>query len=111
MPDPKSGAFILEQLERSGSDPDRTHEVSFWLYFGSESSANLAARRGKAAGLVADVVISAMSDRAPQWLCLLYCSHIPDEGILDNISKFCSDLAEEYDGQFDGWEARLELPE
>ena len=85
--------------------------MSFWLYLRDESAAQKVAQRGENAGLRAEVIPSAVKSGEQQWLCLFYCPHIPDESILDNISKFCSDLADEFDGKFDGWEACLELPD
>ncbi len=108
---PYSGAFILEQLQRFGSDVNRKHEVSFWLYFPNEASAQQAARRGKSAGLQAEVSPPLEHSESSQWLCLLYCPHVPDESLLDGISNFCMNLASEFDGKYDGWEASLEFEE
>lgn len=108
---PNSGEFILEQLRRFGSDLDRKHEVSFYLYFPSEDSAQQASRRAESAGLKPKVSppLEDLSDS--RWLCLLHCPHVPDECILDGISLFCTKLASEFNGEFDGWEASLELEE
>ncbi len=108
---PCSGEMILEQLRKFGSDVSRKHEVSFWLYFGSEDSARRAAHRAKTAGLKPELSPPSKDSRDSQWLCLLYCPHIPDEGILDAVSRFCMELADEFDGKYDGWEASLELAE
>jgi hypothetical protein len=106
---PYSGAFILEQLQRFGSDINRKHEVSFWLYFPDESSAKQAARRGEATGLHAEISPPLKDHNDSQWLCLFYCPHVPDESLLDGISSFCMELASEFGGEYDGWEARLEI--
>jgi len=53
---PNSGEFILEQLQRFGSDVNRKHEVSFWLYFPSEDLAQQAARRAESTGLKTESV-------------------------------------------------------
>jgi hypothetical protein len=108
---PNSGEFILEQLQRFGSNVNREHEVSFWLYFQSEDSAQKAARRSERTELKAEVSPPLKDLPDGKWLCLLYCPHVPDEGLLDGISQFCTELASEFNGQFDGWEARLELNE
>jgi mannose-6-phosphate isomerase-like protein (cupin superfamily) len=83
---PNSGEFILEQLGRFGSKLNRTHEMSFWLYFLNEEAARQAADRAEAAGLKPDLSPPLADFRKSQWLCLLYCPHIPDEEILDGIS-------------------------
>ncbi len=108
---PYSGAYILEQLQRFGSDMDRKHEVSFWLYFSDAPSAQQAACRGKSAGLQAEGSPPLKDDDDSQWLCLFCCPHIPDESLLDGISNFCMELASELGGKYDGWEASLEIGE
>lgn len=108
---PFSGAFILEQLQRFDSDMNRKHEVSFWLYFPNEPSAQQAARRGKSAGLQAKVSPPLKDYNGSQWLCLFACPHVPDESLLDGISNFCLELASEFGGTYDGWEASLEIGE
>lgn len=108
--DPNAGATILKQLQRFGSHVDRKHEVSFWLYFPSEVLAQQAAQRAERAGLRPEVS-APLKGGSPKWLCLLYCPHVPDEAILDGISQFCSQLASTFHGDFDGWEASLELDE
>ena len=101
----------MEQLKRFGSDVNRKHEVSFWLYFPDEESAQHAARRVESSGLKAEVSPSLKDRSDSQWLCLFYCPHVPDEVLLDGISQFCTDIASEFGGEYDGWEARLELKE
>lgn len=108
---PNSGEFILEQLQRFGSNVNRKHDVSFWLYFSSEESARQAALRGEAAGLKPEVSPPLKDSSNAKWLCLLYCPHVPDESLLDGISEFCSQLVSEFNGEYDGWEASLELEE
>ncbi|MBI2441309.1 MAG: ribonuclease E inhibitor RraB [Lentisphaerae bacterium] len=108
---PHSGQFILEQLRRFGSDLNRKHVVSFWLYFLSEDLAQQAARRAESAGLKSEVSPPLKDSPDSKWLCLLYCPHVPDESLLDGISGFCAKLASEFNGEFDGWESSLELEE
>ena len=106
---PYSGKFILEQIQRFGSDVNRKHEISFWLYFPNKDSAQQAARRAKSAGLKPEVSPPLKKSRDSKWLCLLYCPHVPDEVLLDGISQFCTQLASEFNGMYDGWESSLEL--
>ena len=100
---PHSGKFILDQLQRFGSDINRKHEVSFWLYFDAESSAREAAKRAEATGMDVEVSPPLKDSEDSQWLCLLYCPHVPDESLLDGISQYCTDLTSELGGRFDGW--------
>ena len=106
---PYSGEFILEQLRRFGSGVNRKHEVSFWLYFPSENLSQQAGARAEIAGLKPKISPPLKDSHDSLWLCLLYCPHVLDESILDGISRFCTDLASEFNGVYDGWEASLEL--
>lgn len=108
-PGPNSGDFILSQLRRFGSHLDRTHEMTFWLYFPTREAAMDAARRAELSGLKSEVPTPKRKSQNSEWLCLLHCPHIPDEEILDGINQFCDDLAHDFNGKFDGWEASLEL--
>ena len=108
---PNSGEFILEYLNRWGSDIRRKHEFTFWLYFPTEKDARNAGKKAKEAGFEVEISPPLGGEKDPGWLCLLYAPHIPDEDLLDGISEFCMRLAERFRGKFDGWETRLELPE
>ena len=106
---PNSGAFILEQLQRFGSDTSRKHGMTFWLYFPTKTLAKQAAKEAEQAGLNPEVSPPLTEIPNSEWLCLPYCLHIPDEDILDGISRFCTDLAGKFNGNFDGWETKMEL--
>jgi regulator of RNase E activity RraB len=108
---PNSGHYILEQLKKSGSDLNKKHEISFWLYMPNKDAALQAAKRARATGLEVDIATPNEESESGDWLCLLYCPHIPDEQLLDGISQFCIQLADELKGRFDGWESSLELPD
>ncbi len=99
---PNSGEFILEQLKQMGSDIKLTHEFSFWLYFPEEDLANRAGEKAEKAGFQVDISPPLKDFKNSQWLCLLYCPHIPDEELLDGISDFCYKLADEFGGKYDG---------
>ena len=104
-----SGKFILEQFRKFGSAMEQKHEMTFWIYFPSENKAQQAGIHAKNAGLNPQIIPPRNESFDSQWLCLLYCSHVPDEEILDGITGFCIDLASDYGGVYDGWESRLEL--
>jgi hypothetical protein len=102
---PDSGEFILEQLRGFGSDTNRKHEVSFWMYFPNQDSADHAASDISKTGLRTEVTKSVIDTK---WLCMAYCWHIPDEKILDGIAELLSEVTKRHGGIFDGWEASLE---
>ena len=108
---PYTGKFILEQLERFGSSISHTHEFTFWLYFPTKELAQKASKQAIKSGFDVDISFSDYDKLNPQWLCLLFCPHIPDEELLDAISRFCLKLASDFNGKYDGWETKMELPE
>ena len=109
--DLSSGDFILRHLQKYGSNLSVTHDLTYWLYFPKKSLANKAAKRATLAGLKPEILPPLEKMENPRWLCLLHCPHKPDENILDGIMEFCIKLASDFDGFFDGWESRLELPD
>jgi len=109
--DLSSGVYISQHLQKYGSDLSVTHDLTYWLYFKKESLANKAAKRATLAGLKPEVLPPLEKVENPRWLCLLHCPHKPDENILDGLMEFCIKLASDFDGFFDGWESRLELPD
>ncbi|KAB2880771.1 ribonuclease E inhibitor RraB [bacterium] len=100
---PHSGSFLIGQLNRFGSDLDAKHEITFWLYFPSETCAQKASQKAVEAELSADVTASMDG----QWLCLIACPHVPDEALIDGVMQFCIKLASDLGGEFDGWESPL----
>ncbi len=108
---PNSGEFILEHLKKWGSDVKQPHEFTFWLYFPDEVFVKRAGQKAEKAGFEVEISQPMGGKDDPGWLCLLFCPHIPDEDLLNGISEFCMQLAKDFDGKFDGWESRLELPE
>jgi len=104
-----SGKIIIDQLRRFGSDLSCKHEISFWLYFPSKNLADRAAHYAGESGLEPYVYPPQENSPDTNCLCLIYCKHIPDESLLDEATKFCINLASEFNGELDGWESRLEL--
>lgn len=101
---PHSGSFILNHLQKWGSDVSVKHEFTFWIYFPTKAQCRRGAQRARACGLGADINRSASGK---DWLCLISCPHIPDEAILDGVIDFCVQLAAAEGGTFDGWESPL----
>ncbi len=108
---PDSGGFVLEFLKKWGSDVNRKHEFTFWLYFPEEEQARKAGRKAEDSGFGTEILPPLEDMKNPAWLCLLYCPHIPDEELMDGIINYSKELAREFNGKFDGWETMIELPE
>ena len=86
--DPYSGGFILEHLQRFGSDINQGHEFTFWLYFPTEELAQQAGKRAEEAGFKAD--ISTPLEKFPDsgWLYLKIKLHTAYKGIFTKFPDF-----------------------
>ena len=92
---------VLTQLRRDGSDTSKPHGFDFYLYFPTETTARQASQR-LAKEYRVDVRPAA---KGPTWLCLAKTTLTPDTAPLAEIGSLFSQLAQEFRGEFDGWES------
>jgi hypothetical protein len=95
---------VLEQLRKNGSDTSRPHTFDFYLYLPTETAAQEAAKRLIKRNYLVDVRPAA---KGPDWLCLANSTLIPETAPLTEIGQFFTQLADEFHGEFDGWEAEV----
>jgi hypothetical protein len=93
-------ARVLSHLQRLGSDFSRPHPIEFFLYFptrqGAESAGNQLRMRGFS------VQVEKLPDGS-SWLCFAVKEMIPEYFELVNLRFELSELANSYDGEYDGW--------
>lgn len=106
-----SGEFIINQLQKFGSDINQKHDFTFWFYFPTEKLAKKAGFRAEKAGFKSEISPPLIKIPNSGWLCLLILPHVPDEIILDGITAYCQKLAKDYNGKYDGWETKMKLQE
>jgi hypothetical protein len=96
---------VLDQLREAGSDLNKPHQMEFILYFPTEESARSVANRIRAEGFSVEV------KRAPQgspWLCVAMKRMVPKRAEIAAIGKRFKAIAQEFNGEYDGWETSLE---
>ena len=98
------GAMIIEELRRLESDLTKAHSIDFYLYFSTKDIASEVARQLSAEGFATEVRLGADEKN---WLCLATKRMIPDESALNSLGTSFENLAESYQGEFDGWESEV----
>ena len=93
---------ILAQLGAHGSDTSKPHGFDFYLYLPTEAAARQAAQRLTKIDYRVEVLPSA---KGTDWLCLAKTTLTPDTAPLAEIGTLFTKLAQEFHGDFDGWES------
>jgi len=99
---------VLKRLEELGSDLSKPHQLDFFLYFPSEESAKLAAKKIENEGYI----VKANPEASPWWKRLFSKplwsvsttkSMIPTKGAVLEISGWFNEIAQDCGGEYDGW--------
>ena len=98
------GTTIIEELRRLESDLTKAHSIDFYLYFLTKNIASEVARQLSAEGFATEVHLGADEKN---WLCLATKRMILDESALNSLGTSFENLAESYQGEFDGWESEV----
>jgi len=93
---------VLTQLWRDGSDTSKPHGFDFYLYLPTEAAARQAGERLKKSEYRVEIRPGA---RGTNWLCLSKRTLTPDTAPLAEIGSIFTQLAREFQGEFDGWES------
>jgi hypothetical protein len=102
-PDPDEAVII--QLRKAGSDLSKPHTIDFYLYFPSQAAAEQAAAQMRQTGYTVEVKKAAKGN---DWLCLGTKKVIPKLSTMQGITRDLSTLARSLQGDYDGWEAKVE---
>lgn len=96
---------VLQQLREAGSDLSKPHQIEFYLYFTTEEAAGKAAEKLEAEGFEGEM------RRAPdltRWMCLVYQQMVPELSKIAALKRRLGKLAQEFGGEYDGWETNVE---
>lgn len=93
---------VLAQLRHGGSDTSKPHHFDFYLYLPTEAAAREAGQRLTKRDYRVEVRPAA---KGPNWLCLAKTALTPDTAPLAEIESLFTQLAQEFQGEFDGWES------
>ncbi len=102
---PDLDGAVLIQLKKAGSDLSKPHAIEFFLYFPTQTVAEQAAPRVKAAGFDVQVKPAA---KGSDWLCYATKAMVPDLPALQKIRVDFNSLAASLGGQYDGWGTEVE---
>jgi hypothetical protein len=95
---------VLAQMRKAGADLSKATEVNFYLYFKERLAADSAAAHASSGPLTATVRRGADGS---SWLCLVTGQMVPDESTIHSTALRLLDLAKQYGGDYDGWEAAI----
>jgi regulator of RNase E activity RraB len=93
---------VFETLREEGSDLSRPRSTDFYVYFRTREGADAAAEAVRAEGY--DVRSSADPESERPWLVLASRQLVVEEGSIEEAEAFFRKLAEQHDGEYDGWE-------
>lgn len=93
---------VLDQLKDAGSNLNKPHPIEFFLYFPTEELANRAASEVKGEGFNVKVELGADNS---SWLCLATKQMIPENVELVRLRKRFDEIAQKFQGEYDGWGA------
>ena len=93
---------VLTQLREQGSDTSKPHGFDFYLYLPTETAAKQAGQRLTNSNYQVEIRPAA---KGSDWLCLAKTMLTPDTAPLSEIGKVFTQLAQEFHGDFDGWES------
>ena len=96
---------VLSVLAHAGENLARTRAFDFYLYFPTEGAAEAAGRELAEVGFRCDVHPA----QGTAWLCLAAARLVPSEEALDALGHLMEITAEDFGGEFDGWETRLQV--
>jgi regulator of RNase E activity RraB len=100
-PDPD--AKVLFHLAQAGSDLTKPHKPDFAFYFSSEAAARAAEWKLAERGF--EVTLEAPDENHDRYLVVAITSLVPTLRAIQSLSDEFYDLAEELDGEYDGWGA------
>jgi hypothetical protein len=95
---------VLTQLRRNGSDTSKAHDFDFYLYLPAEAAARQAGQRLTTSNYHVEVRPAA---KGTDWLCLAKTTLTPDTAPLAEIGTLLTKLAQDFGGEFDGWESDI----
>ncbi|MCS7273055.1 MAG: ribonuclease E inhibitor RraB [Fimbriimonadales bacterium] len=91
--------LALRQVLSAGISPDTVCSFEYFLYFGDEALAHLAAQAVQQAGYYAEVEPTGEGG----WQLVVFAEHRPDINELERRVNFLEQIAEAFGGEYDGW--------
>ncbi len=96
---------VLIQLHKANSNLSKPHNIEFFIYFPTKSTAEEFAAQIEAKGFQVEVKSAAKGN---EWLCFATKNLIPELETLQEIRIHFDKLAESLGGEYDGWGTEIE---
>jgi len=96
---------VLNLMKEKGVDFSKEHGIEFFLYFHDKKSAHIAKKHIKKLGFEVDI---SKNENHSDWLCLATAKMIPGYLTLNRFRKTFEQLAEQLNGDYDGWGTLIE---
>jgi len=108
-PPPSEGdEKVLAELVRLGADLTRSRHTIHFLYFPNKSEAQSAATALAANGFIARSEPKSIIPSKNQWPVIAEQMATVNSQTMTVTRSFLTRLAEQYNGEYDGWEASLD---
>ena len=104
FPDDRDGK-VLNLMKDKGADFSKEHGIEFFLYFPDKKSVNTAKYHLEKLGFEVDI---SKDESHSEWLCLATAKIIPGYITLKRFRKKFEQLAEQLNGDYDGWGTLIE---
>jgi hypothetical protein len=98
-------AETVQQLAAAGADLSRPHRIEFFLYLPARPEADIVAEILRQEGFTVEV---SQDEAGSDWLCLATMTMVPQLEVLQHWRGRLTELAETYQGAYDGWGTEVE---
>lgn len=98
-------ALVIDNLRAAGSDLGKPHEIDFWLYFPSKSSATAAAAEMRSVGYLV-LSVDQQPGRA-DWRLRAQRRMLPRLDSMVATTRTLEAIAQRNGGDYDGWETAV----
>lgn len=102
-PGPELDLLILRQLEGRGADLTRSRHILHFLYFADEAAAKRAVSAIESAGY--EVTLTGPDEDPARWSVRAEATRVVDYSTVAGYRTRFEQIADEYGGEYDGWEA------
>ena|SRR5262249_44700412 len=114
MIDQEGDREVLKLLRGHGSDLSKPHQIVYYFYFKSKSSAQAAAERLEKEGCrIQRISVSPTSSwwrclfGIGEWSCIVEKVMVPNEAAVFKTTDLFNTIAATHGGEYDGWEAGI----
>lgn len=94
---------VLQILTDNGDQLTQPRRVDHWLYFADRA----AAERFRSYAAQLSFEVEALSPSDAEWKLHIYRTNLVDQDSIDELTTQLCELADEFEGRYDGWETEV----